>query len=796
MDGKNLVRILDSMTETGIYVIKQDSHELLYFNRRVKEVSPEAQLGMKCHELWEGSCENCPLTDLGDRDSNHTIQYNDPFGEIIDTRADRALWDGHIPAFVITVSPHKLNFEEEQGQETIEEMYRQSLVTVFGECIIANLTADYYVNCQKDTLWTEIPVSGHFDNENRKYAKITIHPDDLAAFEANFTRDAMIAQFAEGKEQISKRLRRLMDDGVYHMVEFTAAKIRQTDESQCWCVLIFHDVNTSYLQEQRRNVEMSQLAAAARLAFEKLFAVNLTGNSYHRVERVGFPARNVHRSGRFDRLIESGVSTVDSDFRDEFIRKFSRTNILQAFANGEKKVEMELRQTDADGVWRWKSIQIVQVESSYTEDVLGIAMINDIDEVRRRQEENLEKEKRAKALLEETLEKAEAANRAKSQFLSQMSHDIRTPMNAIIGMTSLARIHMADTEKLEDYLQKIEASGTHLMGLINEVLEVNKIESGATELENTDFSLETLLQQVENMLQQAVQAKRQRLTVDLQEGTHLYVSGDEQKLRQILVNIVENASKYTPDFGDIQLTLRELKKEEERMGTYQFVIKDNGIGMTKEYMEHIFEPFSRANDPRIQKISGTGLGLTIVHNLVSMMGGEIEAESEYEKGTSFTITLCLEKKGALRQEYFEESTAAVGKTYIGMRALLVDDNELNRQIAAEMLELLGVTVEIAENGQEAVDAVVHNVPMYYDLVFMDIQMPVMDGYEAVRAIRGSGKERIDELPILAMTADAFLEDIKKSRLAGMDGHITKPISIDALKSALEKCRSWKLKHLE
>lgn len=356
-------------------------------------------------------------------------------------------------------------------------------------------------------------------------------------------------------------------------------------------------------------------------------------------------------------------------------------------------------------------------------------------------------------------------------------------MNAIIGMTELAQLHILDSERMADYLEKISSAGAHLLGLINEVLDVSKIESGVAKLNEKEFDLQDMMQDVVEMVNVSAETRKQILKADIESGIHCRVSGDEERLKQILVNLLENASKYTQDGGKISVRLRELKKNDLQVGTYQFTVEDNGVGMKKEYLEHIYEPFSRADDSRISKTKGTGLGMTIVKNLVTMMGGSIQVESQYGKGTRFEVIICLNKcdetKGRERESQQEILTSLAG-----IRVLLVEDNEINRQIAAEMIELLGAETEWAENGKAAVEAVCSHPPHYYDIVFMDIQMPVMNGYDAARAIRDSGMKDIEDLPIIAMTADAFNEDVKRARRAGMNGHIAKPISIDQIKNIL------------
>lgn len=782
MRDDNLIRIMDALTDTGIYVVEQSTHKLLYFNRWVKGMCPDIQVGMPCHEIWKGNCGACPMDDLAHQDKCRTVLFDRSLGTNIDITADKLLWDGSIPAAVISVTPHQLNFEEAQGLAQIEKMYAQSLVTIFKECIIVNLTADYYVNCQKDMLWTDIPERGNFGEENRRYSQIAVHPDDLQRFEENFSREAMLRLFQAGQKQITKRLRRKVGDGTYHMVEFTATQIEGMDDGGCWCVLVFRDIHEAYLQEQQKNLEISQLATAVRGAYQMLISVNLTQNSYYMLEYDRFDTKKAATSGTFDDLITVGASTVDPDFREEFVRKFSRASLLDAFQKGEQGVSMELRQLGDDGVYHWNSTQVVRVHSLSTDDVLEITMSKNIDEERRQQEESLEKERQAKQLLEEALQKAQEASRAKSDFLSRMSHDIRTPMNAIMGMTALAQAHLQDVDKLQDYLQKIEVSGAHLLGLINEVLDMSKIESGTVELAEIEFDLKGLIQDALFLVQPAALKKGQEMEA-VYGIRHPVVLGDPQRLSQVLVNILENASKYTGQGGHIEISVQEHEAEDDGGGTYRFQVRDNGIGMKPEYLKHIFEPFSRAGDTHAGKVAGTGLGMTIVRSLVDMMGGRIDVESEYGKGSCFTITLYLARQDTGRAPE-QKAEAAEGQDFRGMRILLVEDNALNQQIAEEMLAMLGVTVELAEDGQKAVDAVLTHPPLYYDLVFMDIQMPLLNGYQAAERIRKSGKERIAELPIIAMTADAFTEDIRQAKLAGMNDHLAKPITIGQLKHTL------------
>lgn len=787
MSADNLANLLDALTNTSVYVIEEETRRLLYFNRRCQLTGRgKAVLGAKCQEIWPELCCNCPLDAMEDKSTYQIVSFSPILETTVDITANRILWEGRIRAVVLTATPHQLNFEEEQGLRKIEQIYAQSLVTVFDECVIVNLTRDYYVNCQKDAMWTDIPEQGDFSAGNRERAKKVLHPDDLQLFNENFSREAMLSLFGEGRKKISMRLRRLTNAGVYHMVEFTAARIERLGERECWCALVFRDVQDEYSLEQRRRVEISQLATAAKIAYQMLIAVNLTKNTYHMLNYARFPIAKPDNEGCFDTLIHLELATVHPDYQKEFIRKFSRDNLIGAFSRGERIVSMEIPHRGEDGVYHWNFTQVVRVESAYTDDLLEITLSRNIDEERRMQDEALEKERRSKQILEDALQKAEKASLAKSDFLSKMSHDIRTPMNAIIGMTELAQLHIGDETRLRDYLKKIASSGAHLFGLIDEILDVGKIESGAIELAEDEFDLRDLARDAVEMTRILFENKRQKISLMIADKLYPQVRGDARRLKQVLVNILENASKYTGEDGAIKFFVEDLKKEEERVGAYRFVIEDNGIGMKPDYLRHIFEPFSRADDSRTSKVAGTGLGMTIVKNLVSVMGGKIQVESEYKKGSRFLVTFCLMKVDAPLAASSEKELQTED-SFPEIRALLVEDNELNRQIAAEMLALLKARVEIAEDGRQAVETVCARPPFYYDIVFMDIQMPVLNGYDATREIRSSGMKGTNELFIVAMTADAFAEDAKQARLAGMDGHLAKPISIEQLKNVLLSC---------
>jgi signal transduction histidine kinase/DNA-binding response OmpR family regulator len=617
-------------------------------------------------------------------------------------------------------------------------------------------------------------------------------------------------------------------------------------------------------------------------------------------------------SESLDMLIASEV--ISGNDREELRQTLGIASIKEKLAD---KDYMETRccySRNKDHINENAVITITVAERKHgqpTEVVLSVRSI----------EEMLKQEEAQKQLLTLAAQQAEAANHAKSDFLSNMSHDIRTPMNAIIGMTAIAAMHIDDKEKVLDSLNKITISSRHLLGLINSVLDMSKIESGKITLSEEEFSLSESIESLLALFHPQIEAKNMELKMDITNIKHENVIGDSQRLQQIFINIMGNAIKFTPDGGRIFLSMKEKRSDMPDRGCYEFVFEDNGIGMSQEFIEKIFEPFARATDSRTSSIEGTGLGMPIAVNIARMMGGDIKVESEQGKYSRFTVTVYLRYNNvtdedlkeladlpvlvvddeeiacisaceilnglAMRAEYVlngdsaiarvveahnedsdfrlvildwkmpgkdgietareirkligeeipiiilsaydwspvEEEAIAAGvnafiekplfrsrlthvlKTvlgintvesaekeltafsqmdYSGKRVLLVEDNELNVEVAEELLQLMELEVDKVFDGQQAVDIVTEKPENYYDLILMDIQMPVMNGYEATRCIRQQKRKDLQEIPIIAMTADAFAEDIKKAQEAGMNDHIAKPVDINKLRETIQK----------
>lgn len=423
--------------------------------------------------------------------------------------------------------------------------------------------------------------------------------------------------------------------------------------------------------------------------------------------------------------------------------------------------------------------------------------------------------------LKQAYETANKANDAKTKFLSNMSHDIRTPMNIIIGMAEIAYGNTDDKENVSNCLEKILLSSKHLLNLVNNVLDMSKIESGKMGLNNDKFNIIDLINEIASLSKPLIREKGHILSVNISDVVHREVIGDREKLIQVFMNLISNAIKYTFDEGNIDLYITEKNTNKNRIGCYEIVVQDNGIGMTQEYLKDLFVPFERANDSRISHIKGTGLGMPIVKNIVEMMNGDIQVESKIDVGTKFIITIFLEfqemlddskdrrlitletdihsdiiqmnTQQVLKDIYQSNETPSDNflqiyseKDFSDKYMLIVEDNEFNAEVLGEILKSTGVHIDYAKNGQEAVDVITNTQKDYYNIILMDIKMPVMDGYAAAKAIRSLSGNYYKNIPIVAMTAHAFADDIRAAKRAGMDEHIAKPLDFKILMAILNK----------
>ena len=704
--------------------------------------------------------------------------------------------------------------------------------------------------------------------------------------------------------------------------QFQTTKLKFVDETGRLCLLGM-SMDVTEMTRVKKEVEQAKSDTALRGAviealtqvYDSVWLINDVETQRFELYRIDeelvhlMPANTAVKLTRFSDALAFYSSLVLEEDRQRFLEAVTPEMIVKNTAN-KLIYSVPFRRVFDSGVRHYR-IEFAKLElgNGKTGIVTGF---KDVDE-------EVRKEQQIQQALREAADVANAANRAKSDFLSSMSHDIRTPMNGIIGMTAIAANHLDDRERVADCLKKISESSDHLLGLINEVLDMNKIESGKIELVEEEFNLSELIDTMLTMTRPQIQAHRHSFRVNLINVEHEDVIGDSRRLRQVLVNLMSNAIKYTPNGGDISLSVSESPTNTRDYAHYEFVFEDNGYGMTEEFLKHLFEPFTRANDRRTANIQGTGLGMTITRNIVRMMGGDISVASVYGKGSKFNVSVYLKLQNTqdisfesfanlrvlvadddpvccestcetltdmgiysewvltgkaavervktrheqgrdffavivdeklpdlngiettrqIRQlvgedvttvvfsaydftEIEQEARKAGANTFISMplfrtklvhlfdalvnhagntegesvlqdledldlsghRVLLAEDQEINAEIAMDFLSMTGLEVDWARDGEQEVEMLSSSPDGYYSLILTDIQMPNMNGYEAARAIRAMERPYAREIPIVAMSANAFAEDVMNSRNAGMNDHITKPIDIDELARVL------------
>ncbi len=564
--------------------------------------------------------------------------------------------------------------------------------------------------------------------------------------------------------------------------------MRDYDYTEGICIRGYHQniSDTAILREEKEQLqEWNQ---------EILGALN---NIFYAIYRVEFQS-GIVRPVRLQQDMYSNIADIDKDLSyEEFLeivikkyfhpsdyRKYLKEMTIEHFEEimdgGENRFGGEYRRK-VKGGYKWVSCSIFMWKQDNGKDG-AILAFQDIN----KQKQQEEKQKDA---LWEAYVLAKNANYAKSDFLSRMSHDIRTPLNAIIGMTTLLRSNADNAEKVKEYVEKVEVSGKLLLELVNEVLDMGKIESGKLELNRVPFKISEFCKGIQTVISPSIESKKQQFDIFCKEIKHDHVIGDTSRLQQVFINILSNAGKYTPEGGKIAVTIEEKDIFLSGYQRYEIQFEDNGIGMEESFVNKIFEPFSRADDSRISQISGTGLGMAITQSIVQVMNGSIEVKSTVSKGTCVTVVIDLELQ---KYEEIKEETGndgieqQINGQFIGKKILLAEDNPINREMIQEILELTGVKVDTAQDGKEAVLKFMTSAVREYDLILMDVKMPIMDGYEAAGAIRGMEREDAADIPIFAITANAFPEDVAMAKGVGMNEHITKPIDIEALIKVMKK----------
>lgn len=540
-----------------------------------------------------------------------------------------------------------------------------------------------------------------------------------------------------------------------------------------------------FLMQQNR--ELGYIVKGMVKLFDKFVVVNLKNNTYKFLMDGGSEA--IPQTGKYEELAEYISEGISKDDRVRISSMLKKENIQSSMRSGSPDLICEYRTAHGNG--KWENLNIICLERENEIPVRVLLARQDVTEVK-------EEEERYRQALREAFALTEKANNAKSRFLSQISHDIRTPMNGITGMTTVAMMHIDDREKVKDCLNKISVSGEHLLGIINKVLDMSEIEKGGMGITEEAFELKELMNSLMAIFSLQAEEKKQDLKIDT-DIVNGSVIGDPVRLQQVFVNILGNAIKFTPSGGKIHISVCEKAARVKGMGYYEFVFEDNGIGMSEEFTKKIFEPFARENSRGAGAAEGSGLGMSIAGSIIQTMNGSLQVESRIGEGSRFTVGIDLKLQGENRtgcdggdgyeneeQSDAENSVKSLRENnFTGMRVLIAEDNELNMDIAAELFGMIGIDADKAVNGKEAVDRIRAGGEGKYDMVFMDIQMPVMDGYEATEEIRKTEGKYFSVIPIIAMSANTFTEDVEKAKNAGMNDYISKPVEVDKLIKAIE-----------
>ena len=608
-------------------------------------------------------------------------------------------------------------------------------------------------------------------------------------FMANMDASYLMDAFITGKYELWFDINKPNFEGESFWTRNTVILTQEKDTGDILGLAVVKNITSNYKREEEKVYQL-EIINALSIDYTNVFMVNLMTNRI-RIVRMNDVAGAFYSDELGEQYYDDALEfyidvSVYSDDRDMMRMAFSRDNILRQLIKRET-FYVNFR-SNINNKLQYMKLKVVRIGDIKETGNFLLAFMNVDDEI--------EHEMKQKKLLQDTLSMAESASHAKTMFLSNMSHDIRTPMNAIIGFTTLALNHISEQAMVKTYLDKIKSSSNHLLSLINDVLDMSRIESGKMKINKTVSTVEKIVGDVDTVMQSQIQMKHLEYSLIKRGNLTRPVMMDGLRLNQILINIVGNAVKYTPDYGKVQFMITEMPSISDNTSSYQFRIKDNGIGMSKKFLEKIFTPFERDENKAIAKIQGTGLGLAITKSLVDIMEGSIFVKSEEGKGSEFLVCFDLEnaKEGELSVEEKKENVyeSSVIDSFKDVRILLVEDNELNREIATELLKSVGFILDEAENGSQAVQMVNDSPAGYYKVILMDVMMPVMNGYESTKKIRSLEDKAKANVPIIAMTANAFEEDKNQAIECGMDKFVSKPFDINDLLVKLKEMIDMKV----
>lgn len=786
--SKGITPVFDGMAEIGVFIIKRENFELIYANEKIKEIKRELYGNTALNDIFKGVDFTRIISGLNNKDSYSTSIFKGTVGTVQNVTITKAVWDNEIPVYFVTLASSFLSdFEDDVLIEN-----RKLIKTVkkfFPMIISVNLSRNTYSMYEYDNYITKTaPAAGRFDNLIEG-GVASMREDYRDIFRETFSREVLLEKFTTGGEtEVYLETPQMGDDGEYHWVATHVIKVDNpyTDDILEYTFTKIIDYrkkleNKVILAKQ----EVKNYRSAVVRSFDRIYEIKASDCSINLVTLKDNSVRKETLPYSVSEFVKNIVlSRVVPDSREFYLAynwyMKNKNNKEIIHENGSAFTGSSYDEwylMDDKGEYRWEGVYV-----DFGDDENGdiTVFIKDIDSTKKREESQ-------KQLLKEALANAEKANISKRNFLSHMSHDMRTPMNAIMGLTSIAKTNINNTEKVEECLDKIITSSQQLLGLINGVLDISKIESGTACINQDEFSIRELTEDVKASVASLFEYKCQEFTIDLSELDNDTVISDKERIRQVLMSLVNNAIKYTPICGKISIAIKDTETSVSGINNLSVKVTDTGIGIEEKFLNKLFDPFEQESRTLYLSDNGAGLGLAITKNIIDMLDGTITVESEINKGSCFTAEFPVK----IPPDKIEASANGdigliLENKYVGKHFLVVDDNELNREIAEELLRMTGAEVTLACDGNDAVDKVFMSIPFTFDAILMDIQMPVRNGCEATRDIRSSSRKDLQDIPIIAVTANAFSDDIRDSLNSGMNAHIAKPIDIKKLISTLDK----------
>lgn len=664
-------------------------------------------------------------------------------------------------------------FERAHHDSITYSRIAQALAEDYFSIYYVDMVTDHFIEYSSDENYRELGIDRDGDDFfalSRNNIRRVMHEEDQGAFLAAFTKENI--QNVLDKHKTFTLSYRLIMRGIPTWVSMKATRMKDEDGNHI--IIGINNIDAQmkqqaeYRQAEENRITYSRVAQALAGDYFSIYVVDPDTDSFFEYSSTGkYEELGVEKAGEdFFGVSRRNMSRIiDPADRDRFMGTFYKEKIMSILER-DGSFTMKYRLVFSEGP------VFVSMKATLLEDNDGRHLIigtNNIDAQMKREQEYQRK-------------MAEARTSARNDFLANMSHDIRTPMNAIVGYTNIAKSRIGDPEAVEDALEKIGSSSHFLLSLINDILDISKIESGKMQLSMGECDLGDIFRRIIDITVLQAKNKSLKITYDHDSIRHFHVYADELRIEQILINIISNAIKYTPEGREVNLIAKE-EPAEGKMNRYRFIIRDTGIGISEEYFPHIFESFTREEKTTVNQVQGTGLGLAITAKVVELMGGTISVKSKLGEGSEFTVEIELESR---EEEIAVQEESVSEKDLSGSRILLVEDNEINAEIAAMILEQFGISTDRARDGKEGYEMADSRGEGCYDAVLMDIQMPVMNGYEATRKIRSLSGEYYQQLPIIAMSANAYDEDVRDCLEAGMNAHIAKPFQPDQLLELLQR----------